>query len=69
MNKISIFAFVFCLALAAISCDPSKKVSRVDDKQEIDLSGRWNDVDSRLVSEEMVKDGLSRVWLTEKQKQ
>jgi len=29
----------------------------------IDLSGRWNDTDSRMVSEEMIKDCLSRPWL------
>ena len=31
----------------------------------IDLSGRWNDTDSRLVSEEMIKDALSRPWISE----
>jgi uncharacterized protein (TIGR02722 family) len=29
----------------------------------MDLSGRWNDTDSRLVSEEMIKDALSQRWL------
>jgi len=28
-----------------------------------DLSGAWNDTDSRLVSEEMIQDVLSRAWL------
>ncbi|MCX5783131.1 MAG: penicillin-binding protein activator LpoB, partial [Elusimicrobia bacterium] len=31
----------------------------------IDLSGRWNDTDSRLTAEEMIKDCLSRPWLME----
>ena len=39
------------------------KVSRVDVGRVTDVSGRWNDTDSRLVSEEMVKDALSRPWL------
>ena len=39
-----------------------QKVSRVDANEQIDLSGRWNDTDSRLVAEEMVKDALSRPW-------
>ncbi|GBD99352.1 hypothetical protein BMS3Abin07_01387 [bacterium BMS3Abin07] len=38
-------------------------VKRVDTKEVIDLSGRWNDTDSRLVSEEMIKDALVRPWL------
>jgi uncharacterized protein (TIGR02722 family) len=29
-----------------------------------DLSGNWNDTDSRLVAEEMIQDVLSRNWLT-----
>jgi uncharacterized protein (TIGR02722 family) len=29
----------------------------------IDLSGRWNDTDSRMVSEEMIQDCLNRPWL------
>ena len=51
------------IALSASSCNTSKNVQRVDEKEKIDLSGRWNDTDSRLVSEEMVKDALSRPWL------
>lgn len=63
MNKLTNYIAISCLFLFTISC--SQKVTRVDDKQQIDLSGRWNDTDSRLVSEEMVKDGLSRVWITD----
>lgn len=37
--------------------------------QQTDLSGRWNDTDSRLVAEEMVKDLINRPWRTEFMKQ
>lgn len=47
------------------SCTTSKTVTRVDSSKQTDLSGRWNDTDSKLVSDEMVRDGLSRVWLTD----
>jgi uncharacterized protein (TIGR02722 family) len=30
-----------------------------------DLSGRWNDTDSQLVSEEMIRDCLNRPWVSE----
>ncbi len=46
-----------------VGCSSSRKVTRVDESQQIDLSGRWNDTDSRLVAEEMIGDALSRVWL------
>lgn len=52
---------VFLLA----ACGSSREVSRVDPNSTIDLSGRWNDTDSRLVAEEMVSDVLQRVWLTD----
>ena len=41
----------------------TQKVTRVDTNEVIDLSGRWNDTDSRLVAEEMVKQVLSGAWL------
>jgi penicillin-binding protein activator len=39
-------------------------VNRVDPNTVTDLSGNWNDTDSRLVAEEMIVDCLSRPWLT-----
>ena len=40
-------------------------VERVATDSTIDLSGAWNDTDSRLVAEEMIQDALSRPWLTD----
>ncbi len=57
------FLIVGALSLVLASCNSTKKVTRVDEKEQIDLSGRWNDVDSRLVAQEMVQDALSRNWL------
>ncbi len=51
-------------SLVLTSCGP-KEVTRVSENSTIDLSGRWNDTDSRLVAEQMVNDGLSRPWLTD----
>ncbi|MGB2578564.1 hypothetical protein AAIR98_000483 [Elusimicrobium simillimum] len=42
----------------------STKVERMDADTTKDLSGRWNDTDSRLVAEEMIADCLSRPWYT-----
>jgi uncharacterized protein (TIGR02722 family) len=39
------------------------KVARVQSDSTMDLSGRWNDTDSRLVSEEMIKDALNQRWI------
>ncbi|MCM8813844.1 MAG: penicillin-binding protein activator LpoB [Candidatus Omnitrophica bacterium] len=38
-------------------------VKRTSVEQTIDLSGVWNDTDSRLVAEEMIKDCMNRPWI------
>jgi uncharacterized protein (TIGR02722 family) len=40
----------------------STQVTRIDVDETIDLSGNWNDTDSRLVAEEMISDALSHPW-------
>ncbi|MEJ2663819.1 MAG: penicillin-binding protein activator LpoB [Spirochaetia bacterium] len=54
---------VLMIGVAFIGCKTTK-VSRISTEETTDLSGRWNDTDARLVAEEMVKDALSRPWLT-----
>ncbi|MDD5657556.1 MAG: penicillin-binding protein activator LpoB [Elusimicrobia bacterium] len=39
------------------------QVQRIDASEVKDISGRWNDTDSRLVAEEMIKDCLAQNWL------
>lgn len=39
------------------------EVKRVGVEEVKDLSGNWNDTDSRLVSEEMIRDSMSAGWL------
>jgi hypothetical protein len=38
------------------------QVTRMEADEAIDLSGNWNDTDSRLVAEEMISDALSHPW-------
>ncbi|SKB58960.1 penicillin-binding protein activator LpoB [Maribacter arcticus] len=61
--KKSIVIMAFCIGGLLIGNGCAQKVTRIGESQQVDLSGRWNDTDSRLVSEEMVKDGLARTWL------
>lgn len=57
-------AVVAVLAVSIAACG-SKKVSRIDPDKTVDLSGNWNDTDSRLVAEEMIKDCLDNSWIKE----
>jgi penicillin-binding protein activator len=51
------------LVVLALFIGCSTKVARVQSDSTIDLTGRWNDTDSRLVAEEMIKDCLAQRWL------
>ena len=54
----------FLSLLAVLAACGGTQVQRMDVGEVKDVSGRWNDTDSRLVAEEMIKDCLSRPWLT-----
>jgi len=58
-------ALIATLGVVAIlsGCGHETKVTRVDAGVVTDLSGRWNDTDSRMVAEAMVKDALQYPWL------
>ena len=51
------------ISLLMAGCASGPVVERKAVDTTIDLSGRWNDADSRMVSEEMIKDCLNRPWL------
>jgi hypothetical protein len=53
------------LALSVVllsACGTS--VKRIDADETVDLSGAWNDSDSRIVADEMIQDALSRPWIS-----
>ena len=56
---------ILILIVFTFACCTTRKVTRMDEETQVDLSGRWNDTDSRLVAAEMAKDGLSRNWITD----
>jgi penicillin-binding protein activator len=51
------------ITLLMAGCASGPVVERKSVDTTIDLSGRWNDADSRMVSEEMIQDCLNRSWL------
>lgn len=56
--------FWFALMASVILSACSTSVERLDAKEQVDLSGAWNDTDSQLVAREMIEDSLSRAWIT-----
>ncbi|MFH0733929.1 MAG: penicillin-binding protein activator LpoB [bacterium] len=57
-------SIIFLLVLVSFfqGCGPSRTVTRIGTDEVVDLSGRWNDTDSRLTAEQMIKGLLERPW-------
>src|SRR5690554_4437117 len=54
-------ALLLVLATTAAGC-ASKQVTRIDPNSVTDLSGRWNDTDSRLVANALIEQSLGSNW-------
>ena len=63
MNRIFFLALFFLLL---IGCGQvNRTVSRISIDAVTDISGNWNDTDSKLVAEQMVRDLMYRVWISD----
>jgi hypothetical protein len=51
------------LLLAGLPLACGKKVTRIDPASITDLSGRWNDTDSRIVANELITQSLTQDWI------
>ena len=53
------YVFATIVLVATISSCANRKVTRIDPSETPDISGSWNNTDSRLTAEEMIKQILS----------
>ncbi len=53
---------IVCLLIVS-GCGGGRTVKRISTDEVTDLSGRWNDTDSRLVAESMISEMLTLPWL------
>jgi penicillin-binding protein activator len=65
MYKQCIIGAAFVSLVLLSGCGASKQVSRIDAESTTDLSGEWNDTDSRLVAQEMINDVLAQPWVNQ----
>ncbi|MDY6800974.1 MAG: penicillin-binding protein activator LpoB [Bacteroidota bacterium] len=63
MNKIYSILILTSLVFTFYGCTPKRQVQRISTEQTTDLSGRWNDTDSRMVAEEMINQLLHDQWI------
>ncbi len=62
MNAQRLIPFALSVLLMS-GCYSNRKVTRISPDEQIDLSGRWNDTDSRVVAEELTNQVLNEKWL------
>jgi penicillin-binding protein activator len=61
--KINVWTMVATGLAALMLASCATEVKRIGVEEVKDISGTWNDTDSRLVSEEMIRDSLSSGWI------
>ncbi len=61
-KSIAAIAVVLAVSLTT-SC--ARKITRVAPDTQIDISGRWNDTDSRFAAEELTQEVLTGNWITD----
>ena len=63
MRRLIFIVIIFISIAILIGCGSSRKVSRTSTDTEVDLSGRWNDTDSRITAEKIIGELLNSNWL------
>jgi len=64
-HKLYYISIIILIAFFLNGCSQQKTVTRIDPSTNTDLSGVWNDTDSRLVANEMIDNILSERWLSD----
>lgn len=62
-KKQFIFILAAFLGISLFSASCTRQVERIDEDSTVDLSGRWNDADSRMVAQEITEEALTEPWL------
>jgi len=63
--KKTIIVLTACILGMSLMTSCSRKITRVATDAPIDISGRWNDTDSRLAAEELTDQILTESWITD----
>lgn len=66
MKSISFRLAMLVIIIAMASC--ARQVTRISADEQVDLSGRWNDTDSRLVADELTTQVLGQRWIEDFQR-
>jgi penicillin-binding protein activator len=61
MKKIFTYSLILSITLFTTACN--RHVTRIDPTEQKDISGSWNNTDSRLTAEALTDDVLKAAWL------
>ena len=60
--RCSFAALALAVDVALVGCSKGTRVTRIEPETVIDLSGFWNDTDSRLVADALIDDAVNFPW-------
>lgn len=64
MKKVILTSITLAVLIAIVpACSSKRTVERVHENEQIDLSGRWNDTDSKLAAKELTDEAIDGDWL------
>lgn len=63
INSCALWIILISIPLLLSACGPAVQVTRVNPNSVTDLSGYWNDTDSRLVAQKMISDLQTAPWV------
>jgi uncharacterized protein (TIGR02722 family) len=65
MPSLTVRAVALIAAVLTLAACGSTRVARIDPESVTDLSGRWNDADSRLVANALITQSIDATWATQ----
>lgn len=65
MPSLTVRAVAMIAAVLTLAACGSTRVARIDPESVTDLSGRWNDADSRLVANALITQSIDATWATQ----
>lgn len=59
---------ILLVVVMAVSCTTQRKVKRISPDQQVDLSGRWNDTDSKQTAQALIQQIINHRWIDDYRK-
>lgn len=68
MKTLIRFQVILLVVVMSVACTTQRKVKRISPDQQVDLSGRWNDTDSKQTAEALIQQIINHRWIDDYRK-